>query len=711
MEPPPSSTSASALGTPGRRRNGRLQACEPCRQRKVSCDHAFPVCRRCRARNKHGGCVYLGVEKTSRKPAQDRPRSSLRAVRSARPSPGSDSGTISPRINVLSDSPDSRPHPSETGPGYLGSTSFSAVYQETQNSLSLVKGPLMGFHTDATAITPVSAIENSDADATTIVLSPRSLETSLIVLHRIPAEDFAISLFEKHINPNDGWIRLGAKRVIEALHSVFGRQLRSRKPRELEELAHLLSSNTAKPWSEDELEAEAWLSSFSGRHMRWESMGILFTYWALAALADHPHRPELRKPDVGPAKLTLVYKEAAELCVELCKGCTPNSLLLYLNYKVAILDSMIAGDAAPSLWRLHGENVALVTYLGLHALQNESPYKPTVAKEVQRRLVSQIFVIDKVSASFSGRPPLLSRKYMLTPLPLDLCDETLLSDRETIAKAVDELDENGWNREGKYYSTTIVRARTKLGRIKDEIMEVALGNPIYTSMDALLALKEHEYTAFAGIPSVLKYSSQAVRDPSIPASEIYTKILIHLEHLQNLFLISRLLVQWGYDSNADLLSVSFEMVSVTLVFWTHMDRLAGLHGDFEWLVMAFAAPSGGVLCNELLKPSLQHTPIQGVTRSGIIQQLSLLSGFLDWVSPSAPNGDLCSSCKAVIQHVLDYALNAPPVEPSSTAPEGAFDLNLDLSSDIDAIDGYFNFDLLNTFHFEAPPLMGGTNEL
>lgn len=127
--------------------------------------------------------------------------------------------------------------------------------------------------------------------------------------------------------------------------------------------------------------------------------------------------------------------------------------------------------------------------------------------------------------------------------------------------------------------------------------------------------------------------------------------------------------------------------------------------------MAFAAPSGGVLCNELLKPSLQHTPVQGVTRSGIIQQLSLLSGFLDWVSPSAPNGDLCSSCKAVIQHVLDYALNAPPAEPSSAAPEGAFDFNLDFSSDIDAINGYFNFDLLNTFHFEAPNLMGSSQEL
>ena len=97
-------------------------------------------------------------------------------------------------------------------------------------------------------------------------------------------------------------------------------------------------------------------------------------------------------------------------------------------------------------------------------------------------------------------------------------------------------------------------------------------------------MKEHEYEAFAGIPGVLQYSPDAVSDPSIPAADIYIKILVRLEHLQNLFLITRLLVQWGHDSNAELLNVSFEMVSVTLVFWTHMDRLAGLHGDFEWLV-------------------------------------------------------------------------------------------------------------------------------
>lgn len=83
---------------------------------------------------------------------------------------------------------------------------------------------------------------------------------------------------------------------------------------------------------------------------------------------------------------------------------------------------------------------------------------------------------------------------------------------------------------------------------------------------------------------MLRYDPKDVRDLSIPATLLYGKVVVHLENLQNLFFVLRLLVQRGHDSHADLLSVSFEMVSTALIFWTHMDRLAGLHSDYEWLV-------------------------------------------------------------------------------------------------------------------------------
>lgn len=93
-------------------------------------------------------------------------------------------------------------------------------------------------------------------------------------------------------------------------------------------------------------------------------------------------------------------------------------------------------------------------------------------------------------------------------------------------------------------------------------------------------------------------------------------------------------------------------------------------------------------------PSLQHGSESEITRSQIIQQLSLLVGFLDWVSPLAPNGDLCSSCKTVIKRVLDHSINLPV--DSVNLGIDTYDFNIDLPM---SLNEYFNFELLDTFNF------------
>lgn len=112
--------------------------------------------------------------------------------------------------------------------------------------------------------------------------------------------------------------------------------------------------------------------------------------------------------------------------------------------------------------------------------------------------------------------------------------------------------------------------------------------------------------------------------------------------------------------------------------------------------MAFAAPGGGILCSELLRPTFHgtHPKNPKLSRSTIVQQLSLLVGFLDWVGPSAPNGALCVNCKSIIQHVLDHNLNA------TTQSGGALGaLDWDVSAQLD-----FNFDLLDTFDWLRPDM-------
>lgn len=75
---------------------------------------------------------------------------------------------------------------------------------------------------------------------------------------------------------------------------------------------------------------------------------------------------------------------------------------------------------------------------------------------------------------------------MLTPLPLDLSDEALMSDADTLAKEVHALDDHGWNQRNDCHSATILRARRLLMTVKDKIMEMALGHPMSASTDTLL---------------------------------------------------------------------------------------------------------------------------------------------------------------------------------------------------------------------------------
>lgn len=106
--------------------------------------------------------------------------------------------------------------------------------------------------------------------------------------------------------------------------------------------------------------------------------------------------------------------------------------------------------------------------------------------------------------------------------------------------------------------------------------------------------------------------------------------------------------------------------------------------------MAYGAPGGGILCQELLQPTFSggHPKNPKLTRSSIVQQLSLLVGFLDWVRPSQPNGELCADSKAIIQRVLDHHLNGP-------AQGEAFDsMNWGVMAQPD-----FNFQLLDTFEW------------
>uniref|UniRef100_A0A0B7KDA7 Zn(2)-C6 fungal-type domain-containing protein n=2 Tax=Bionectria ochroleuca TaxID=29856 RepID=A0A0B7KDA7_BIOOC len=627
-----------------RRPNGRPAACDPCRARKVACDHTRPICKRC-LRGRQGGskCVYsesaLPSSSVSTSPAQQ--------VASARPKPAFK--VAPPGIRR----PQRRRAPVRRG--YLGFTSFSSVLEETVQSLSMVNGstPDYSQHTAGPRVVQ-GEVRFSDL--------PLPLqEMAMYVLSCLPGQPNAHMAFNKTPHKIQDHFYLGVDRVSESVTEIFATLAKHDERATLEAVAEFLCANTALPLPDVHTSAIDHIEQFTGQNLRWESLGLLWAH--LERVGDLINAMRTRRvvwlddrPDHEASQTCLTY------CVELSKYFSAgNDLLLDISRRQGTLLSIFDGDANLSCAYVTGATASMLSYLGLHVLKNPDGYQPSSCSENKRRLFAQVFSGDKLSVAFTGRPPLISRRYCSTSLLLDLPDEVLSLDQETITRAAESLDSKGWNTDGAVYSATVIRARYICAVVRDELLEMALVPDQDIPREQILAVREKQIAVFADFPPALHFYPSNLADASVATPVLHSRLMIKLEHLQNLFFADRLLrLSPSSHDMGDIVLTSFDLLSVALLFWTHKDRFAATSQHFEWLVIAYAVPAGGILCQELLQPSFNgtHPSDPRVSRSSIVQKLSLLVGFLDWVHPSAANGDMCVDCKVIIERVLNEHLNA-----------------------------------------------------
>jgi len=136
------------------------------------------------------------------------------------------------------------------------------------------------------------------------------------------------------------------------------------------------------------------------------------------------------------------------------------------------------------LWRAQGDLSAAATGLGLHRDRSDTLI-PSITTEMRRRTWASVFSIDKTISAFTGRPPSLSHRYNLCPLPLDLSDEVLLASKEERLRALSLLDSNGWNTTGELTAATWSRAVMIRSLILSEILEISLGSEQQYSIERI----------------------------------------------------------------------------------------------------------------------------------------------------------------------------------------------------------------------------------
>ncbi|GAA85923.1 fungal specific transcription factor [Aspergillus luchuensis IFO 4308] len=571
----------------------------------------------------------------------------------------------------------------ESSNEYLGPTSFTSVFMEHGDCFELE---------DANKTSGIRRDPAPDPQVDTPLV-----QLGARILSHIPEERNCSMLFSSHINPNDGWVRLAGHHSSDRMWNAFRPALRRRSEEDMLETAAILTRNSKIPLQKNQ-DPHAWLASFTGTRMRWETLGILYTYWACGAISSSSESQAVAEycqahSSVTNAKQLMThFKRCASLCIDLCKQLgSINLLFVYLLYKHNILEGILSGDKSFSHWTQHGELVAVTTSLGLHRELETEAETVSLPHELKRRLYAAVFNIDKVISTFTGRPPLLSRAYSSTRLPLDLSDDALLS--SDLPSATAQLDSRGWNKDNQIYSTTILRSRTSFARIRHEVLEVlesSVDNLADGSVNKAINLKQRSHDTYVQLPSVIQFSKSELSNTNVSGYVLYAQILTRLEYLLNLFLLERLLKRHNIVTGQDLVEVSHEMLDLTLIFWRKKDRFVGLYADFEWLTMSYAIPASGILCLELLRQATHPQSCQiRLPRSPIIQNLSLLVVCLDWIETEASSKGIVRSIRRILSRSLDRILDPDPPgveQPQSVAPF------LD-----DELPQYPHLQLLNTF--------------
>lgn len=88
----------------------------------------------------------------------------------------------------------------------------------------------------------------------------------------------------------------------------------------------------------------------------------------------------------------------------------------------------------------------------------------------------------------------------------------------------------------------------------------------------------------SGFPKALLWRQEDMTNYELQSEFIFSRFLLKIETLQNDFFLYRLLIRKGSPDEGSLLAISFEMVSLVLNLWTHIDRFGRSRPDFEWLV-------------------------------------------------------------------------------------------------------------------------------
>ncbi|KAJ5240190.1 hypothetical protein N7468_004809, partial [Penicillium chermesinum] len=433
---------------------------------------------------------------------------------------------------------------------------------------------------------------------------------------------------------------------------------------------------------------------YTGPAIRLEIIGVICSIAGQAGSVGLA-RTGLGK-DVSPPQFARAMLAASDIVIHICKILTPaNDLTIWLTYQNLLLTDLVHGDSSPTSWSRLGELSTDLFALGYHRdgkdSGNNAAEVPEFLVEIRRRQFSAAYQFDKSLATFLGRPPRISKRYINSLIPKDLSDEALATGHRDLSHLQKDLDADGWNIHRPFQRATWIRVRYIISTFREEILEVSMQNITPETKKVLNDISFRSHQAWENLPAHIHGREKSLHQGEFVANWLMT-VVSYLAYLYNDFLVQRLLAgKSNPQGSAALLSVSADILSTVLSIGTYREQCVDLRPDFTWILLLYGFPSAS-----LLMKALQHHKRTGEqflyegSRAQLIRHLSVFISYLETIaSPDNANYPLFQRTGELFSKMLDEVLEPEAYLQSSNASD-------DSLMDIDRMIAMDGLELFNT---------------
>ena len=440
--------------------------------------------------------------------------------------------------------------------GYIGESSASTIVAELMDSLGE---------------TPAEAVHAHNKDNITEAM----IRKGAAVLYHLQGLESRLQHFLDYLIESDGYLlfRPVYNMIVASTWRYLGSTLLQVPHGErLRTLSRLVWENTQKPIRvSGDTTVEQWVHQATGENLRWETVGLLFS--AVGLLVNHQPGDPIQQLSTEKLMLRLVDE-----CIDnsrICGSCT--DLFVCLLYERSPLVELIRGDISPEAWTRFSDVCNTALELGLHKEKIVDAKTPFFLCELRIRVFEAIYVHDKYVSTYLGRPPRICYRHCIVQSPADLSDDEVCGDQTVLADAISRLD-NGYARSGRIYRATMRRAQIADFIIREEILEIVLGNP-HSSIDSRVhEIRDRIQKSGEEMPVFLRVNPEQILDRlrtslsfEIPGRntpwrprDIFWLLAIHCERRYTDFLLERALVRRSKVDPAKLIAAARSMLDLTL---------------------------------------------------------------------------------------------------------------------------------------------------